>query len=184
MKDAEARGERWQALLAIRLIALTGCRRGEIEKLKRTETDVAARVLRLGNTKTGYSIRPIGTAAVVVLRSALSRSNSLHVFPSISSEAKAFAGLPKAWDRIFRNVLGDLSPHGLRHAFAGTAEDLGFSLPTIKALLGHAGNSVTEGYIFKPDATLLAAADRVARHISQMMDGTADNVIELDRKRR
>jgi integrase len=31
------------------------------------------------------------------------------------------------------------TPHGLRHAFASAADDLGFTEPTIAALLGHSG---------------------------------------------
>jgi hypothetical protein len=48
---------------------------------------------------------------------------------------------------------------------------LGFSIPTIKALMGHAGDSVTEGYIHKIDTALVAAADRIARHIETAMTG-------------
>ena len=36
---AERAGMRWQAVEAIRLIALTGCRRGEIQQLRRAEID-------------------------------------------------------------------------------------------------------------------------------------------------
>jgi hypothetical protein len=49
------------------------------------------------------------------------------------------------------------------------AEDLGYSLPTIGALIGHAGGGVTAGYVHKLDAALIAAADRVARHIAEAM---------------
>ena len=65
--------------------------------------------------------------------------------------------------------LPDVTPHGLRHAFASTAEDLSFTLPTIKALIGHAGSGITEGYINKLDSALIAAADRVSGHIMEMM---------------
>ena len=64
-----------------------------------------------------------------------------------------------------------LTLHGLRHSFASVADDLGYSLPTIKALLGHAGSSVTEGYIHKVDSALVSAASRVAQHIDETMDG-------------
>jgi hypothetical protein len=45
-------------------------------------------------------------------------------------------------------------------------DDLGLSELTIATLLGHASakkGSVTRGYISKPDAVLLAAADKVNR---------------------
>src|SRR6266404_6144089 len=48
--QAERNAEAWQATTIMRLLALTGCRRGELENLKRTEIDLAGQVLRLGDT--------------------------------------------------------------------------------------------------------------------------------------
>ena len=151
LSHAETNGEPWQALLTVRTLALTGCRRGEIERLKRSEVDISGQALRLGDTKTGLSIRPVGKHALAVLQKAMRRSNSVYVFPSIRTEEKPFSGLPKVWQRVSVPDLAGLTPHGLRHGFSGVAEDLGFTLPTIRALLGHAGSSVTEGYIHKVD---------------------------------
>ena len=53
LRAAEDRGECWQAIQAIRLIAFTGCRRGEIAALRRSEADVPGHALRLGDSKTG-----------------------------------------------------------------------------------------------------------------------------------
>ncbi|PVE24309.1 integrase [Microvirga sp. KLBC 81] len=169
LKEAEEKGESWQAVEVVRLIALTGCRRGEIENLKKTEVDLAGQALRLGDTKTGKSIRPIGQEAAALLKTAINRSNGPYVFPGIRGEKTPFRGLPRAWDRIVGNSLPDMTPHGLRHAFASIAEDLGFTLPTIKALMGHAGTGITEGYIHKLDSALVAAADHVSSHIIEMM---------------
>jgi site-specific recombinase XerD len=54
---AERAGMRWQALEAIRLIALTGCRREEVQRLRRTEVHQPGQALRLGDTKKGYISR-------------------------------------------------------------------------------------------------------------------------------
>ena len=92
-----------------RALALTGCRRNEIEGLIKAEIDWAGMALRLGNTKTGKSIRPIGDAALAVVEDACERSSSKFVFPSITSIAKHHAGLTEgltnrgrrsAWDYI------------------------------------------------------------------------------------
>ena len=174
LSQAEENGEPWQALLAVRSLALTGCRRGEIEKLRRSEVDFEGQALRLGDTKTGVSVRPIGKQALLVLQAAMRRSNSLYVFPSARSEARPFSGLPKVWQRLSAREMADLTPHGLRHGFTGVAEDLGFTLPTIRALLGHAGSSVTEGYIHKVDSALIAAADRVSGHIATALNGNPE----------
>jgi hypothetical protein len=54
-------------------------------------------------------------------------------------------------------------------------------VPTIGALLGHAGSVVTSGYIHKVDAALIAAANRIADAIDGMMSGElgTTNVIPL-----
>jgi integrase len=168
---ANAPREHWQAVLGTRALALTGCRRNEIEGLKKSEIDWTGSALRLGNTKTGKSIRPIGDAALAVLRDACERSNSQFVFPSITSITKHHIGLTEALQRIAGDDLSGLTSHGLRHSFSSTAEDIGFSVPTIKALIGHSRAGVTEGYIHKIDTALVAAADRIARHIDDAMTG-------------
>ena len=61
-----------------------------------------------------------------------------------------------------------MTPH-LRHSFASVAGDLGYTEPTIAALLGHAAGSVTSGYVHYLDSVLIAAADRVAAEIVRMM---------------
>lgn len=75
-----------------------------------------------------------------------------------------------------------ITSHGLRHSYSSTAEDLGYSIPTIKALIGHARASVTEGYIHKIDSVLIAAADRIARHIDEAMTGRKANKVVQVRK--
>jgi integrase len=167
---ADRAGVRWQALEAIRLIALTGCRRGEIERLRRSEVDLAGQALRLGDTKTGYSVRPIGIAAIKVLRRAMEHGRGEFVFPAVRGIGH-FQGVVKAWRLIATRRLPEITPHTLRHSFASTAEDLGLTLPTIQALMGHSsGGDATSRYIHKLDASLSAAANRVAEAIAMQMD--------------
>jgi integrase len=176
LEAAEACGEPRQAVQAIRVLALTGCRRGEVEALRRTEIHAASSCLRLGNTKTGASVRPIGSTALALLRA--SHSETPYVFPSPRDDRKPYSALPGAWNRIVRgDGLAGLTPHGLRHAFAGMADDLGYSQPTIGALLGHSARGTTEGYIYKPDPVLVAAADRISLAIWRAMTGEAGEVV-------
>jgi integrase len=171
---AERAGMRWQAIEAIRLIALTGCRRGEIQELRKAEVDLAGHALRLGDTKTGYSVRPIGLAAMKALRSAIERSKGEFVFPAVRGGG-TFQGLAKAWRKIAGRRLPSVTPHVLRHSFASMAEDLGLTLPTIGGLLGHSIRGVTGGYIHKLDPALVAAANRVADAIATNMDGATSS---------
>jgi integrase len=62
-----------------------------------------------------------------------------------------------------------VTPHTLRHSFARVAADLGCSEPTIAALVGHTGRSVTSRYMHSADAVLLAAADAVANQVSELL---------------
>jgi len=176
---ADVGGENPSAVLAIRLLALTGCRRGEIERLQWDEVDLPGRCLRFSDSKEGKSIRPLGADAGRLL--AKLTNDSRYVLPGNAPD-KPFVGLPKAWPRIVGKAnLPDLTPHGLRHAFASVAADLGYSEPTIAALLGHGTHSITGRYLHHLDSALLAAADKVAGEIAAMLAGrrTSAKIVPL-----
>jgi len=182
LSDAETRGENPAAILAIKLLALTGCRRGEIERLRWSELDLTGRCLRLANSKEGRSIRPLGQAAIELI-SDLPTEREFVL--SERSTGRPFSGLPKAWRRIMAETqLANLTPHGLRHAYASVASDLGYAEPTIAALLGHATRTMTGRYIHHLDAALIAAADIVSDHIAAALDrrSTVADVVPLRRK--
>jgi integrase len=63
----------------------------------------------------------------------------------------------------------DITAHVLRHSFASLAADLGYSDPTIGALIGHRGQTMTSRYLHAADAVLLAAADVVASETARRM---------------
>ena len=177
LRRSEDEGEPWQAIEGIWTIALTGCRKSEIARLRPEEVDVAGHALRLTETKTGESIRPIGLAALNILRPRL--GNHPFVFYGPHDDDSYYRCLPEAWRRVMARVdpavkMPHLTLHGLRHAFASQAGDLGFGILTIKELIGHApGTDVTEGYIHQLNSLLIAAADKVSGAISSYMMGTA-----------
>jgi hypothetical protein len=51
------------------------------------------------------------------------------------------------------------------------ANELGFSEPTIAAMLGHSRGTMTSRYVHVVDETLLAAADRVSGAIAHALAG-------------
>ena len=121
-----------------------------------------------------------GAAALAVIQDASSRTKSNFVFPSVTDVQKHHSGLTRWLKDAAGTTVPGVTSHGLRHSFASTAEDLGYSLPTIKALLGHAGLSVTEGYVHKIDSALVAAATRIAQHIDETMTGRkSEKVVPL-----
>jgi integrase len=178
---AEMNGEHWQPILASGVAAMTGCRLDEVEGLLKAEVDTVGMALRLGDSKTGKSIRPVGSAVIAVLKTAMAKSKSKYVFPAVTTDAKHHTGLTRWLKKVSAKEVPGITSHGLRHSFSSTAEDLGYTVPTIQALIGHSkkGN-VTLGYIHKIDSALLAAADRVARHIDDAMTGRkTQKVVQL-----
>jgi integrase len=96
------------------------------------------------------------------------------------------AGFPKLWAKIAKLVElpSDVTPHTLRHSFASLAGDLGYSEPTIGALIGHKGHTMTSRYLHAADAVLLAAADVIADRTAELMGdaGAAAVVIEMTKR--
>jgi len=168
------------AIAAARFLALTGWRSGEALGLVWAEVDVTRRTARLGDTKTGESMRPLSHALCDALRS-LPRSGDL-VFAATRGTGRML-GFSKFWARIAKlgELPADVTPHTLRHSFASLANDLGYSEPTIAALIGHRGHSITSRYIHTADPLLLAAADAVANRTIELMgeQKPAANVITL-----
>lgn len=125
----------------------------------------------------------MGVAAVAVLKSAAAKSISKYVFPSVTDPKKHHTGLTRWLQKVSAKEVPGITSHGLRHSYSSTAEDLGYTIPTIKALIGHSRKStVTEGYIHKVDSALLDAADQIARHIDDAMSGRRANKVIQFRK--
>jgi len=169
-----------KVLAAAWLLALTGCRRGEVENLRWAEVDFDSRSFRLSDTKEGTSVRPVGAPVLEILRSLPRDKGQIFVLPGTKVD-KAFAGLPKAWTRIAKRAdLPHVTPHVLRHSFASAANDLGFTEATISAMLGHSAGSITGRYVHHLDSVLIAAADCVARTVRGWMIGEESTAIGQD----
>src|SRR5260221_11407252 len=86
----------------IRQIAVTGCRRSEMIRLKWTEADTEASCLRLEDSKEGESIRPIGLPVVEYLERRRTDNVGTYVFPG-QGEDNAFGSFPNHWKHIFKD---------------------------------------------------------------------------------
>lgn len=154
------------ALSIIKLLCLTGCRIGEITGLRWTELDIALNCLRLADTKTGKSLRPIGGAALAVFKGQRRVAGKSFVFPGSKGNA-AYQGIGKEARRIFEAAqVENATPHTLRHTFASFASELGYSDGTIAGLLGHKGRGITSRYVHLPDKALASAAEAVSAVIA------------------
>jgi site-specific recombinase XerD len=168
------------AAAALRLIALTGWRRQEACGLRWSEIDAAGHCARLEGTKTGRSMRPLGTDALALLKTlSETKSSDTWVFPNRDDAGSA--DLKKSIAVIFDTAgLKDARSHDLRRTFGSVAADEGYSDATIAELLGHVRRGVTaRHYIRRPDAALVAAANKVSASIAAALDrrtGAADVV--------
>jgi integrase len=178
---AKVEGTMWpSAVAATYFLAVSGWRSGEVLTLRWGMVDLARRIARLPDTKTGLSIRPLSAAACDVLRAQGPGAADALVFPpsrgagTMSRFGSFFARIVKAG-----GLPADVTPHVLRHSFASIGNDLGYTEATIGALIGHKGTgSTTRGYIHHGDA-LTAAADRIAMTILRKLAGEgAATVVE------
>ena len=153
------------AAAAIRLLALTGCRRNEILTLRWDDVRLDAGELRLRDSKTGPRTVPISPAAAKILGELPRIPGNPWVVPGRKPGAP-LSGIFLQWRRA-RGLAGldDVRLHDLRHSFASRALALGESLPTIARLLGHARVQTTSRYAHLARDTVREAAARVAADI-------------------
>jgi integrase len=169
LSEMEGEGVNPKALSIIRLLALTGARRGEIVNLKRSEVDLDSRTLRLADSKTGQKNIPLNRAAIEILSRIIAEDQpkrSAYLFPAEAGDGP-YNGVPKVWQAV-RNRIGDptLRLHDLRHSFASLAVSQGASLPMIGALLGHANSATTQRYAHLSDDPVRGATEMVGDAIS------------------
>jgi integrase len=148
------------------LLAVTGFRSGEAKNLQWKEVDLERQTVILGDTKTGVSIRPLSGAAIEIIKRQ-KQSCAPYVFAHLHN--KPVNNLRPWWLKL--NMVGDVSPHVLRHSFASLGADLGLSDNTIASLLGHKVQSITSRYMHGSDKALIAAADTVANETLKLMKG-------------
>jgi len=169
--EAQSKDITLAALEAIRFLALSGWRRGEAVTLQWPAFAMSWRIADLAATKSGPSVRLLGQVAADLVRS-LKRDGDVRpwVFPGEGNGP--YTALQGLFERLRKRAkLPLITMHTLRHSFASEAADLGYSDSTIGALIGHQANTMTSRYIHRADPVLLAAADRIAQHISDLMTG-------------
>lgn len=177
---------------AIRLLLLTGCRKGEIVGLQWGWIDDERGVIRLPDSKTGAKVVPLAPAAAEILAGLPREKGVPFVLPAIRGEQKGpLVGLQKAWERVRDHAtilsrqraaeagldehqavdLSNVRLHDLRHSFASFAVADGASLYLVGKVLGHRQSRTTEVYAHLRDDPLKAVADRTATRIAAAMKG-------------
>ena len=157
------------AVACVRLLLLTGCRLGEIQKLEWSHVDFERQMLHLPDSKTGRKTVYLGDAAIDVLN-AIPRLQDNPFVISGRVPGQYLTDMQKPWRRI-RSVakLEDVRLHDLRHTFASSAVSLGENLPMVGKLLGHSQPQTTARYAHLADAQAASAADKVSEALSQSL---------------
>ena len=166
LSDLEAEGKTWPpAVAAIRLLALTGCRRSEILDLMWDDVDRTAGELRLRDAKAGPRMVPLTAPVKRVLEEVPRSPDNSWVIPSRYGKNR-LGNLSYYWGAVREQAgLDDVRIHDLRHSYASRALALGESLSAIGRLLGHRHVVSTARYAHLMRDAEKAAAARVGESI-------------------
>ena len=155
------------AVAAIRLLALTGCRRNEILTLRWEDVALDENELRLPDTKTGARAVPLPPRAVELLAGLPREPGNPWVIPGRKPGTR-LRNLDDAWRAVrARAGLEGVRIHDLRHSYASRALALGESLTMIGRLLGHKQIETTARYAHLARDSAQEAAERVAASIAE-----------------
>ena len=165
--DRQTRKSSRQQADVIRLLLLTGCRKGEILRLRWSA--VQDDILVLADSKTGPRTVPLNTQARRILERQ-PRGASSFVFPSPRDLARPRGPNLPLWYPVRREAgIEDVRLHDLRHTHASHAIMNGVPVPVVSRLLGHSNVSMTLRYAHLGDRDVEAAAERVGQSIAAIM---------------
>jgi integrase len=171
---------------AIRLLLLTGCRKGEILNLRWSEVDFDRGMLHLADSKTGRKTVVLNAPALSVLDK-LPRTETFVI--AGEGPARARKDITGAWYRIRRAAGLDggdgrraFRLHDFRHSFASTGVGSGMGLPIVGKLLGHLQPATTARYAHLDADPMRRAVDTIGATISAAMQGSTESrVIPMKR---
>ena len=167
-RHAERGGEGRKQTDIIRLLLLTGCRKGEIVRLRRSE--VRGDALMLADTKTGPRKVPLGSQARRILERQ-PQGGGAFVFPSPRDPSRPRCGDLPLWYRVRREAgIEDVRLHDLRHTHASHAAMNGVPVPVVSRMLGHSSTRMTLRYAHLGDRDIKEAAERVGRAIEAILE--------------
>lgn len=152
---------------AIRLLLLTGARRGEVLSARWEDIDFDRGAWRKPSAHTKQKRTehvPLNEPALALLKEMSKKRvpGVPFIFPG-DAEGKPLQEIKRTWADICRRAqLGNVRLHDLRHSFASHLASNGLSLPIIGRLLGHTQTSTTARYAHLADFALRDATNRFA----------------------
>ena len=151
----------------IRLLLLTGCRKGEILALRWNEVD--GDIIALADAKTGPRKVYLNAGACRIIERQ-PRGQNAFVFPSPRNPERPHDPHLPLWDRVRTEAgIEDVRLHDLRHTMASYAVMNGVPVPVVSRLLGHSNVRMTLRYAHLADRDIEAAAERVGAVMARAM---------------
>ena len=179
-----------QAADIVRLLLLTGCRRGEALAARWADFDLVKGVW----SKPASSVKqntPHEAPLSAPARQLLSEIRNAHaakhpkrplgeyVFPSHGADGHR-VDVKRDWRQLTKAAgITGLRVHDLRHSFASQLASGGASLPLIGALLGHSNPTTTHRYAHLFDDPQRAAVERVGAIVGAAGQDAAREPVEL-----
>jgi integrase len=185
-----------QAANAVRLLLLTGARRGEVlgatwQQFDLEESGIWTKPSAHTKQKREHRV-PLSAPARLLLaemktaaeqRAAQERREpSRYVFPARIGDGPT-TEIKNAWAAICKAAdLSDVRLHDLRHTYASVLASAGLSLPVIGALLGHTQPGTTARYAHLFDDPLRAATERVGAIVTGTNPIPTADVVAFNRR--
>ena len=149
----------------IRMLLLTGARRGEVLHMEWKHLDLEEGVWTKPSTHTKQKKMhrvPLNRPARELLSKVKAHGLSERYVFAGRQSGKPLRDLHRKWKAICKEAdIEDLRMHDLRHSYASFLVSAGLSLPVIGALLGHAQPSTPARYAHLFDDPLREATERV-----------------------
>jgi integrase len=182
-----------QTANAIRLLLLTGARRGEVLAMRWADVDLATGIWSKPASSTKQKephTAPLNAPARQLLseireqQASKSRTLGEFVFPG-AGITKHVVEINRTWRRVCKAAnIKNLRIHDLRHSFASTAASSGSNLLVIGALLGHAKASSTLRYSHIFQDPQRVATERVGAIIEAAGRPAPEEPVRLKPRRR
>ena len=178
----------------VRLLALTGCRLGEVRHLRWEDVDFERSLLVLPQTKTGKREHIVGAHVLAFLRELPRIEGSPWVFPGIKDKSRPISSsvMQHAWNGKIRPAarleekdtgLPDVRLHDLRHTAGTYAGQTGANAFMIRDKLGHKTTAMTDRYVNRDNNPLVVLSNQVESRVAASLFGSKGaDVIPLKRK--
>jgi integrase len=171
----------------VRVLLMTGARRGEVLAMRWADVDLAAGTwskLPSSTKQKEHHQVPLSAPVRQLLSeiwNAQGRQRGEFVFPGAGVRGHVVA-IKKGWASLCKAAgIKELRIHDLRHSFASQLASGGASLPLIGSMLGHADPATTARYSHLFQDPMRAAAEKVGAVIAAAGKPTKP-VVKLKRK--